>query len=134
MNDALGRSHMDPKGGKFAAWLSLFASTGTLLCCALPSLLVALGLGATMAGLVTAVPQLVWVSQYKGYVFAGSGLMLSLAAYMQYRARNAPCPIDAKQAAACATSRRWSKYILIFSIVIWATGAFFAFLAPLLLS
>lgn len=33
-------------------YLSLFTSLGTLLCCALPSLLVALGLGATVASVV----------------------------------------------------------------------------------
>jgi len=39
--------------------LTLFGSLGTLLCCALPALLVSLGAGAVMASLVTNVPQLV---------------------------------------------------------------------------
>ncbi len=116
---------------KFSAYLSLFASTGTLFCCALPSLLVALGLGATMAGLVSAVPQIVWLSQYKTWVFAGSGVMIAMAAIFQYRSRNAPCPIDAKEAQACMRARKVSKVILIFSALVWMAGAFFAFLAPL---
>ncbi len=35
-------------------WLTLFASTGTLICCALPILFVTLGLGATVAALTRA--------------------------------------------------------------------------------
>jgi hypothetical protein len=33
--------------------LSLFASTSTLLCCALPALLITVGAGAVMAGLTS---------------------------------------------------------------------------------
>jgi len=33
------------------SWLTLFASTGTLICCALPITLVTLGLGTTVAAL-----------------------------------------------------------------------------------
>ena len=40
------------------ACLSLFTSTGTLICCALPALLVSIGAGAVMAGLIEAVPQI----------------------------------------------------------------------------
>lgn len=39
--------------------LSLFASLGTLVCCALPSLFVLLGLGATLASLLSSAPWLV---------------------------------------------------------------------------
>lgn len=113
------------------AFLTLFASSGTLICCALPSLLVALGLGATMAGLVSAVPGLVWISQYKGYVFAGSALMILLAWGMWWRSRNEPCPVDPQLAKACTSARTWSLSILVVSTILWNLGAFFAFLAPL---
>lgn len=118
---------------RLSSYLSLFASTGTLLCCALPSLLVALGMGATMAGLVTAVPQLVWISQYKAVVFSVSGALILLSAYLQYRSRNAPCPIDPGQAEACAIARKWSIRVLTIAAVVWGVGAFFAFLAPYIL-
>lgn len=118
---------------QLSSWLSLFASTSTLLCCALPSLLVALGMGATMAGIVSTVPQLIWISKYKAWVFLMSGLLISFAALMHYRSRNAPCPIDPIKARACTTARIWSLRILSFSAVIWLTGAFFAFIAPYIL-
>ena len=41
---------------KLTSVLSLLTSGGTLVCCALPALLVALGAGATLASLVAAVP------------------------------------------------------------------------------
>lgn len=118
---------------RFTSWLSLFASTGTLFCCALPSLFVVLGMGSAMAGMVSAFPQLIWLSMYKGAVFAGSGLMIALSGVMQYRARNAPCPIDKDLARACMQSRRWSMWIWIVSAGLWSVGAFFAFAAPKLL-
>ena len=41
---------------KSLAWLALFASTGTLICCALPIVFVMLGLGATVAAISLSVP------------------------------------------------------------------------------
>ena len=38
---------------------ALFTSFGTLICFALPALFVALGMGAAVAGIVSAVPQLI---------------------------------------------------------------------------
>ena len=112
-----------------AAWLSLFASSSTLVCCVLPSLLVVLGMGATMAGLVSNFPQLIWLSQYKAYVFSFSGVLISLAAIMHYKARNEPCPIDPELAKTCKATRKWSFVILAISGGLWLTGAFFAFVA-----
>ncbi len=117
---------------RWSAWLSLFASTGTLFCCALPSLLVALGMGAAMTGLVTNLPQIVWLSQYKSWVFIGSGFLIFATAMQTYTTRNAPCPIDPELAKACKSARKWSVRILAVSALIWFLGAFFAFAAPML--
>lgn len=109
--------------------LSLFTSVGTLLCCALPALLVTLGMGAALAGFISTVPWITAISEYKKLVFAISGVMLALAAFMQWRARNSPCPADLAQAKACKRLRLASKIILGFSIMIYLIGFFFAFLA-----
>lgn len=116
-----------------APTLSLFASTSTLLCCALPALLVTLGLGASLAGLVSAAPWLVALSSYKVWLFAGSGAMLALAFAMHRRAARRACPVDPAAAAACARLRRTSAVILGLSTAIWAVGFVFAFLAADLL-
>lgn len=114
--------------------LALFTSAGTLLCCALPALLVTLGMGAAMAGLVTAVPQLVWLSEHKAWVFALSGAAILLSALMQRRAaRRLPCPADPAEAAACARLRRLSAAALWLGAAVWTVGFFFAYLAAPLL-
>lgn len=109
--------------------LSLFTSTGTLICCALPALLVTLGMGASLAGFVGVFPWITAISQYKVAVFIIAGVMLSLSAIMQWRARYAPCPADARKAKACMSLRKISWGILMFSIVIYLVGVFFAFFA-----
>jgi hypothetical protein len=73
--------------------LALFGSFSTLICCALPALFVTLGAGATLAGLVSHVPQLIWLSEHKIALFVFSGALLIIAGIARYRTRNAPCPI-----------------------------------------
>ena len=109
--------------------LSLFTSMGTLICCALPALLVTLGMGAALAGFVGTVSWITALSEYKEWVFAGAGIMLTLSAFMQWRGRYAPCPADPAKAKACIRLRKISVGILIFSILIYLIGFFFAFLA-----
>lgn len=121
------------KKAYLAPTLSLFASTSTLLCCALPALLVTIGAGAVMAGLASNVPGYIWLTEHKVGLFIASGLMLALAAIMRWRSRNAPCPIDPDQAQACQRIRRVSGIILYGSVVILLIGGFFAFFAADLL-
>lgn len=116
-----------------APTLSLFASTSTLLCCALPALLVTLGLGASLAGLVSAAPWLVALSKYKAWLFAGSGLLLAGAGWLTWRARSLPCPVDQAAARACLRLRAISAWMMGLSAFVWAVGFFFAFLAADLL-
>jgi len=125
---------LDPqlRGSLWSALLSIFTSSSTLICCALPALLVTLGAGATLAGLVSAVPQLIWLSLHKELVFGLAGLMLAAAGALQYRARFAPCPADPRLAAACARTRRISLGVYGLSLAIYAVGVVFAFLLPLL--
>jgi hypothetical protein len=95
----------------------------------LPALLVSLGAGAVMVGLVSAVPQLIWLSEHKVALFIFAGCMLILSGIARYLTRNAPCPLDARQAKACIRMRRISLGVFIFSVVLYATGFFFAFIA-----
>ena len=112
-----------------APTLSLFTSVGTLLCCALPALLVTLGAGAALAGLVSAAPWLVALSKYKIWTFGISGVMILIAGVLRWQSRHAPCPIDPVKAAACMRLRRISLWVYMASILVWCTGFFFAFLA-----
>jgi hypothetical protein len=114
-------------------FLSLFTSTGTLLCCALPALLVTLGAGAALAGFVSAAPWLVALSQYKVWLFTIAGILLAGAGVLQYRARYAPCPADPQQARACTQARKISAWIYWISVAIYAVGFFFAFIASVIM-
>lgn len=110
-------------------WAALAASASTLVCCALPALLVAVGAGAVLASLVSVVPQLVWISEHKTAVFAVAAVMLAMAGALQWQARNAPCPTDERLAALCTRSRRVSRLIYYASLLIFLGGAYFAFVA-----
>ena len=119
-------------------FLSLFTSFGTLLCCALPSLLVLLGLGATVASFLSAVPWLVNLSRHKTWVFAISGLLIGgnlLYVYViapRLKDQGAACPVDEPDA--CASASRLSRILLWVSATIYAVGLFSAFvLGPLLM-
>ena len=115
------------------SWFSLFSSVGTLLCCALPSLLVFLGFGATFAGMVSFFPQIVWLSKYKEIVFGFSFLLILFGFVFHFLNQNMACPIDPLQARVCRSTRTWSFGILVFSSLLWVTGALFAFVAPVFL-
>lgn len=116
----------------FINYLTLFGSMGTLICCALPSLLVSLGMGAVMAGLASNVPGLVWVSEHKTGVFIFAALMLTLNGFLLWQNRNAPCPVDPALREACISGRRFSARIYFVSLGVFLVGFFFAYVAVLL--
>jgi hypothetical protein len=116
----------------FLNYATLFTSVSTLLCCALPALLVSLGMGAVLAGLASNIPGLIWVSEHKTAVFITAGLLLAGNGFIIWRNRNAPCPIDPKQRDACITGRTFSKNIYLISLGIYTIGFFFAYVAILL--
>jgi hypothetical protein len=121
---------INPRPGLWSSVASLFASSSTLICCALPALLVALGAGAVLSSLVAAVPQLVWLSEHKTGLFIFAGLMLAGNAALQWYNRNAPCPIDPALRDACIHTRKTATRVLLFSLAVYAVGGWFAFVQP----
>lgn len=113
-------------------FLLLFTSFSTLICCALPMLLVSIGLGASLVGLFTEFPQLIWLSENKNIVFAFTVFMMTASGLWIYKQRNAPCPIDPKLRHACLRGRKWSFYSWMASVGISLVGFFFAYLLPLM--
>jgi len=114
----------------FINYLTLFGSMSTLLCCALPALLVSLGLGAVMAGLASNVPGLVWASENKLVLFGFSGLMLAVNGFFLWANRNAPCPIDSKLREACTRGRKTSLTFYVISVFAFGIGFLFAYVLP----
>jgi hypothetical protein len=130
------KNHLHPNlvKTKHLSLLSLFSSGGTLICCALPALLVSLGAGAVMASVVSSVPQIVWFSEHKLGVFIFAGVMLSISGFLQWKARSLPCPSDKALAELCNRTRANSLRIYIFSVCVFLIGGFMAFVAPWLIS
>jgi len=102
-------------------WLTLLATTGTLLCCALPIVLVTLGLGATVAALTSSFPILITLTQHKIWIFSGSGALLVLSGWLMYRPGRA-CPADPALGALCNRAQMWNRRIYLSSVSIWAIG------------
>lgn len=110
--------------------VSLFATSGTLVCCAIPALLVALGAGAALSSLVSVFPQVVWLSEHKEGVFAFAGLMMAGSGVLQWRNRNAPCPTDPALRDACLRTRKVSFWVYAVSVGFYLVGGWFAFVQP----
>lgn len=113
---------------------ALLASGATLLCCVLPAVMVSLGAGAALVALISAVPQLVWLSEHKAWVFGVAAVLLLISAAMVLRARQLPCPSDPVLGRRCARLRRVNVVLCGLALVSIAVGATFAFLLPALAS
>lgn len=112
-------------------FLTLFASTGTLICCALPILLVTLGLGSAVVGLTGAFPWLVDLSRHKAWVFAVSAALLAIGGWMLYQGARS-CPTDPTLGRLCSRLDQWNRWIYWSSVAIWGVGVFAAYaLLPL---
>lgn len=114
----------------FVSIASLFTSVSTLLCCALPSLLVAVGMGAVVAGMVSDFPVLIALSKYKEWTFLGVGILIGFNFWLFYgKKSNQACEIDEfGNETACYTAARWSKVILWISFGLYTLGLFSAYM------
>ena len=108
--------------------LLLFAGAGLVL----------LGLGATVASFLSAIPWLVAVSRHKNWVFLISGVLIvtnflyTYALAPRLRTRSGACPIDTPEGCEAATTM--SRVILWISAAIYSVGFFTAYLlGPLLM-
>lgn len=112
------------------AFGTLLASSATLVCCVLPAVLVSLGAGAVLVGLVSAFPQLVWLSEHKGLVFGIAGVLLAASGALLWHSRRLPCPVDPGAARSCMRLRRISGVLYFIAAGSYLLGALFAFALP----
>jgi hypothetical protein len=109
-------------------WLILFTSTATLLCCALPIVLVSFGMGAVVASVYGEYfPFLGLLGLHKDWTFGLSAAMLAFAGWLLYRAGRT-CPSDKDLAKACASAHQWNIRLYWASVAIWCFGFFTAYL------
>ncbi len=112
-------------------YFSLFSSFSTLICCALPSILVLLGLGTTVASLLSAAPWLVSLSRHKIWTFSIAGTLIAASFLMTYviapRLRQGEI-CEADDPTTCGEVSKLSRVILWGSALIWSGGFFVAYL------
>jgi mercuric ion transport protein len=112
-------------------YFSLFSSFSTLICCALPSILVLLGMGTTVASLLSAAPWLVGFSRHKVWTFSIAGILIALSFLMTYliapRLRQGEA-CDADDPTTCGEVSKVSRILLWGSAIIWSGGFFVAYL------
>ncbi len=108
---------------KLWAFLSLFGSLSTLVCCAIPALLVTLGMGASLAGLISVFPQVTILSEHKEITFSiGVALILGSWIARYY----APAPNVCYQNI-CKETKDLSFWILVLASLLIGVGAIVAF-------
>ena len=109
---------------------TLLSSAGTLACCVIPAILVALGAGAALAGLVSAIPQLVWLSEHKPLVFGTALALLIVSGGATWYSRALPCPTEPVAAQSCQRLRRINVALYSIALTCFALGLTFAFILP----
>lgn len=122
------------QGARRAALLnyfSLFSSFSTLICCALPSVLVLLGMGTAVASLLSAAPWLVSFSRHKIWTFSIAGTLIAASFVMTYVVaprlqRGDVCAAD--DPTTCGEVSKLSRVVLWGSALIWSGGFFVAYL------
>ena len=115
---------------KSVNFLSLFASSSTLICCALPAMFIAWGAGATFASLITSFPFLIVLSQYKTYITIFALIMIIAAGYANYKTYHMPCPADPDLGRECLKTRRRSRVLYYFSTLIFIFATLFTYVVP----
>ena len=110
--------------------ISLFASSSTLICCALPAVFIVVGAGATFASIISVFPFLVVISKYKVSITLVSLLILVFAGYINYRTYYLPCPADPELGRICLQTRKRSRSIYYFSVILFTFATIFTYLIP----
>lgn len=108
-------------------FFGLFTSISTILCCALPIILVTLGMGAVFASLTANFPFIIWLAQRSLYLFIIASFLLLIGGYFIF-VKPQTCPSDKKLAEICQKTRKFNKIVWIISVAILTISLFFKYL------
>ncbi|MCH8818936.1 MAG: hypothetical protein IIB03_01275 [Acidobacteria bacterium] len=120
-----------------STYAALFASAGTLFCCALPAVLVLMGFGlTTVLAIFTAIPGWESFGIYEMWYFALSAGLLAAGFYWAYLGHASHLPHDTTCAipeggheSACSSTNRWNRRILWLSLVLYGLAVVMNFWA-----
>jgi hypothetical protein len=113
-------------------FLALFTSLSTIFCCALPIILVTLGMGAVFASLSSNIPAITFLAENVVTIFSITGILLAISGYMIF-IRPQSCPINPKLATICIRSKKINKIVWWLSVVILGLSLFFKYILILFL-
>ena len=115
---------------KAANFISLFASSSTLICCALPSLFIVLGAGASFANLIIIFPFLITLSKYKLTISLFAFFSILIGGYINYKTYYLSCPTDPVLVRVCMRTRKRSRLIYYISVTIFLFASIFTYIIP----
>ena len=118
---------------KLLSVLTLFTSSGTLICCVLPMVIATIAGGASVGTLLTLFPWLIPLSMHKGWIFMFSGTLIAISGYLTFRkSREVACDTNSGEEA-CDITGRFNKRMFYLSSFIFLIGGFVSYLlAPLM--
>jgi len=107
-------------------FLSLFGSSATLFCCALPALLAAVAGGAAVGSLLSVFPWLIPFSMHKHWLFLGAGLIILFNGFLTLRPKGmVACSITGGKG--CAVAGTFTRRLFWFSVILYGIGVFTAY-------
>lgn len=110
----------------FLPFLGLFTSISTIFCCALPIILVVLGMGAAFASLTANFPFIIWLAERAIYFFSMTAIIIIISGYFIFL-KPQSCPSDKKLAMICQKTQKINKIIWLFSVAILLISLFFKY-------
>lgn len=113
---------------KIISFFSLFGSSATLICCALPATIAAVAGGSAVVSLISAFPFLIIISQNKDWIFLGAGLLLIFNGIITLKPKGKlACSVTGGKG--CKIAGKFQKYMFWFSSALFIIGGFMAYLA-----
>jgi hypothetical protein len=113
--------------------LTLFTSSGTLLCCVLPAVVATIAGGAAVSSMLSSLPWLVPLSMHKEWIFLGAAVMVSINGYLVFKPnQEVACDVETGEDG-CEVTGTFNKKMFYISATVLGIGAFFAYaLVPIL--
>ena len=106
-----------------ANFFALLSSSSTLLCCALPAILVSMGAGAVFANIISVFPALTVVSRFKVEITVVTLIILVAVGVLHSKTAKMPCPADPNLGRACLKSRKRSRVVYYLSCIVFVTAS-----------
>jgi len=111
---------------KIVSFFSLFGSTATLLCCALPATLSIIAGGAADGSLISVFPWLIPISKHHNWIFLFAGIMLLINGIFVLSPKGKlACSVTGGKG--CEVAGNFSQWMFWISITLYGIGVFFAY-------